>query len=371
VFVEPFDPVLRVAPFFLALLSAVLSFGREFVYQWIAPVTPPTHPVECGANFSARYARELGLDPERAYDFVVSDLGIRSLRIPVYWDEVQPQPGTLRWREVDWQMHRSAAAGARVVLCVGHKVPRYPEYFAPPWAASMPERQFAAALMDFVAAVVVRYRGHAALEAWQVENEAFAGFLGWRFGAGCRDVSRWLPEEIRLVRALDPAHPIVLSYADAPWVGKQLSRTLRLDSDILAVSTYRQVYWRAPFYTGFLAPGELGVLSPLSLSYQRWATNRTGRRLWISELQAEPWPIGPGGLPAATDEELARTMSREQLADTWDMAARSGVDRAYIWGIEWLLFRTARGRDADILELVRDLARCPQGVTRPCAKAVP
>lgn len=345
----------QTVPLLLALLSAALSFGRHFVLQWVIRGTRPA-PIECGATFSARYAGELGLDGREALADTVSDFGIRRLRLPVYWDEVEPEPGRFRWDTLDWQMEAALRLRATVLLAVGHKAPRYPEYFAPLWAAALPEEQFQPALMRFVAAVVLRFREHPALEAWQVENEPLAGFAGWRFGVGSRDVAPWLPEEIRLVRFLDPGHPVVVTYADVPWVASQLPATLRFDADIVGVSVYSRTYWNSPFYRGHLDLSRLGMIAPLSLEYQAWLVGRRGRAFWVTELQAEPWAVDPGGLLAASPQELARTMSREQLERSWKSAAGAGSGRIYLWGVEWLLAQRQRGRDGDILALVRRLA---------------
>ncbi len=310
----------------------------------------------CGASFSARYAAQLGLDPREALADIISDLGIKALRLPVYWDEVEPEPGVFRWDSVDWQMEAAAGGGARVVLAVGHKVPRFPEYHAPVWATQADEQQFRSALARFVSGVVTRYRSHPALEAWQVENEPLAAFAGWRFGENSRDATRCLPGEIGLVRSLDRSRPIVLTYADTPWMAAQLQKTLRFDSDIVAVSVYSRLYFRSTFYTGYVDLTRFGMFAPLSLRYQKQLAARRGRELWAGELQAEPWPADLQGLLSASPEEVARTMSAVHLAGIWERVADAGIDRAYLWGVEWLLYRRKMGLDQETVDLVRVLA---------------
>jgi len=79
------------------------------------------------------------------------------------------------------------------------------------------------------------------------------------------------------------------------------------------------------------------MIAPLSLEYQAWLVGRRGRAFWVTELQAEPRAVDPGGLLAASPAELARTMSAEQLERSWECAARAGAARIYLWGVEWLL----------------------------------
>ncbi len=345
----------RIGPPIFALVAAALTLGRHFVLQaFVRPVRAP-QTIECGANFSARYAAELGLDARQALADILESLAMRSLRLPVYWDEMEPEPGCFLWETLDWQMEAAGSAGASVLLCVGCKTPRYPEYHAPPWAVGLPEEALRDALLRFVEAAVIRFRDHPALEAWQVENEPLAGFGGWRYGEGTRDVTRWLAEEIRLVRSLDGRHPVMVSYADVPWMFTQLPATLSYDSDIIGVSVYSRTYFRSPFFSGYVDLTRFGLLGPLSLGYQRRLAAGKGRELWITELQAEPWPVDPDGLLRADAGEIARTMSRQQLIGSWEYAVGSGIGRVYLWGVEWLLHRQKLGLDLDIVDFVRGL----------------
>ncbi len=351
----------RVGPLTSALAAAAFAMACRSTPRALVDSAPAWPAVQCGANFSARHAASLGLDPRGALGEVLVDLGVRYLRLPVCWDELEPEPGRHRWEILEWQMAAAAAAGARVLLCVGHKVPRYPEYFAPEWAEALSDEEFRPALLSFVAAAVTRFRDHPALEAWQVENEPLAQFAGWRFGERSRDARRWLDDEIAVVRALDPRHLIVASYADVPWMFTQLPGTLRCDADVVAVSVYRRTYFRSPWYRGYVDLNRMGPVGPFSLRYQkRWAA-LYDRELWISELQAEPWPKTPGGLLQAAPEELARTMSRQQLLRSWQEAAGAGISRAYLWGVEWLLHRRRQGLDLDVFEFVRAIASAGRG----------
>ena len=96
------------------LAFGVLSAG---MYIWDAARPQSNAPDEglvFGATYSKEYAQSLGLDWKKAYTAVLDDLGIRLLRIPAYWDEIEPRPGQYDFSDVDWQLAEAGWRGARL-----------------------------------------------------------------------------------------------------------------------------------------------------------------------------------------------------------------------------------------------------------------
>lgn len=119
--------VLWVAVGTLAL--AVLLFA-----YFNLPGPEPREDVRFGVTFSSRFARDLGLDAPETLRALFEDLGVRRVRIPVYWDMVERERGTFDFSDIDWQLDMARQYGAEVILAVGQKVPRWPECFVPTWA---------------------------------------------------------------------------------------------------------------------------------------------------------------------------------------------------------------------------------------------
>jgi len=164
--------------------------------------------VEFGVTYSPRYAASLGLDPEALYAEMLDELGVRHVRLPAYWDELEPEPGVFDFAGVDPYLEAARARGVGVVLVVGYKQPRWPECYPPPWAADLPTEQLREHILALVGAVVTHARAYPNVTMWQVENEPFRTF------GECRGFDVLTPElvaeEMRIIKALDP-RPVLMT----------------------------------------------------------------------------------------------------------------------------------------------------------------
>ncbi len=270
-----------------------------------------------GATFSKEYAQSLGLDWQAAYTAVLDDLGIRLLRIPAYWDEIEPQPGHFDFSDVDWQISEAARRGAKVVLAVGLKLPRWPECHAPGWTEGMGVDEIRRRQLVMVEAAVKHFRGEPAIVNWQIENEPL-----FQFGEDCpRLTADYLKDEVAAVKELD-SRPIILQDAGefSTW-----GPTARY-ADTLGVSLYRVVWDKRFGYVRW--PG-------LAAAYQLRAAlaRRHVDKVIITELQAEPW-VTESITKVPIRDQLAQ-MNPDQLKNNVRFAERIGFPQAYFWGVEW------------------------------------
>ncbi len=321
-------------------------FSQDWLLQWTVRSPGVLPSVEMGATFIRINAEKLKLDWKQTYREMIEDLNIHHIRLPVYWDEIEPERGVFNWESLDWQMQEAAKADAKVVLAIGHRVPRYPECYAPAWAELLNEAAFKEELFQMLQSVVHHFREDAALEAWQVENEPHANVFGKIWGLNCRKVLNYLPEEIKFVRTVDEnKHQIVATYADVPWIVAQYRAMLKLPSDILGITMFEKVFFRSSIINAYVEPyKQLGFFAPISLAYQSELTKRQGKPLWVIELQAEPW--GPKGPYDNSEEEAYQTMNPELLHTIWHRAASAGISRIYFWGVEWWIAEKERGNSA-------------------------
>ena len=298
----------------LILGAAVLVAAAGLLAWRLAAVAPSREPV-LGVTFSTLYAKELGLDWKEAYLATLDELGVRHLRIPVYWNAIERAEGEYDWSETDWMLREAAARGAHVTLAVGRKVPRWPECHAPEWVAALPPAAQDERLMAFLAAEIEHFKHAPAVARWQVENEPL-----FRFGLCPPPDAEILARELALVRARD-ARPILLTDSGELSAWRPLGRL----SDTLGISLYRlvwndglgQIYWPVPpsFYTDrirFLAPAG-GVI--------------------VSELQAEPW--FHESVEATSIELQLAQMNPRRLHANVAFAKATGVSDIYLWGVEW------------------------------------
>ena len=343
----------------LFLLTLILLFSKDFFLQWTVKDSGVANEVKVGTTFIKINAEALGLNWKSAYREIVNDIGIKQIRIPIFWDQIEPKPGIFDWETLDWQMQEASKANAKILLVVGHRVPRYPECYAPDWTRSLDDRDFKQALFNMTTAAVLHFKDHPALEAWQVENEPLAKILGKIWGGEtCREVAPLVAEEVKLVRSLDQhKHPTIVTFAFSPWMTSQIRETLDFDSDVVAITLFNKLFFRSPVYSGYVEMFRMGFFSPLRLAYQAAIAQQKAKPFWVAEMQAEPWgPDGPYRF--AHPEDAYISMNPDRLTETWNYATRSGISRIYLWGAEWWLSERNKG-NSSMLNAVKELVAHP------------
>ena len=232
----------------------------------------PTQTPEFGVTYSTRYAKELGLNWQEAYLAILDDLQPSLLRLPVYWDDVEYQPGVYFWHEIDFMVQQAQQRGAKVTLVLGIKEPRWPECYIPKWADEMKTPGAEERLIKYIEEAVRHFRGYSNIDRWQIENEAF-----FPFGKCPPTNMNRFTRELEAVHTLDN-RPVQLTVSGEldPWVD------MAFPADILGISLYR-VTWHdlAGFFYYPITPE----------FYRARARIAEGlvEKIIISELQAEPW----------------------------------------------------------------------------------
>ena len=155
-----------------------------------------------GVTFSEPYALSLGLDPAAVYRALIDDTGLEIVRLCLYWDRTEPEPGTFDFRSLDRQVDEAATANLDIILALGQKAPRWPEFHIPRWT-SRDDPGFEPHLLRILEASVRHFRD-APIAVWQVENEPYFAF------GGAPIKESLLRREIDVVRSLDD-RPIMLT----------------------------------------------------------------------------------------------------------------------------------------------------------------
>lgn len=311
--------------FILAAVIIIAAFSVFWVIRKNAPAESAGGPIAWGVTFSAPYARYFDLDWKKVYIDILDDLGVRALRIPAYWEEIEPQRGNYRFDDLDWQLQEAKKRNTFVILAVGKKLPRWPECHSPDWAKNLSQEDLDGAAQNYIKTVVRRYKSYSAVKYWQIENEPF-----FAFGEGCKEISRdTLKQEIALVKSLDN-RPIIITDSGelSSWVG-----TASL-ADILGISMYR-VAWSKLF--GYL-------FYPVFPAFYRERANLIKylvSDVIVTELQVEPWaPTDIKNLPLA---EQYKSMNLQRFEDNIEFARRTGFKEIYLWGVEWWYWIKTRG----------------------------
>jgi len=269
----------------------------------------------------------------------MDDLGVRLIRLPVYWNETEKVKGEYDWKETDYFMNEAALRGAKITLVLGQKVPRWPECHIPDFArAELGTDAYADDLVHFVQITVERYKDHPALLRYQVENEPL-----FPFGLCPPPDLNLLNREIEVVRSLDPNHEIQLTVSGESESWLDLAKT----ADVIGVSLYRVVWNRT------IGP----IVYPHSAAW--YSVQRQTIALWvknsiISELQAEPW-FDAGVIPSNLDDAYT-AFPADRLRDHVAFAKRTGFSEVYLWGVEWWYYLRTHG-DSRLFDEARSIFR--------------
>ncbi len=327
------------------IVAIVLLAG--FVGRYWYAAAPEGRPA-LGISFSCRQVEYLGGDCQTAFAALLDDVGVRHVRLSLYWDDVEPRPGQYDFSAIDALVSAAAVRGADVLMTVGIKAQRYPEVYLPGWVADVSGLSEGAALdevpgvrsaaLAYIKVAVRHFSGDSNIVGWQVENEPFIKnfdkIRGWVISPGMIDA------EVAVVRAADAGrHPVVVTHSSWTIYDQAWKRALGA-ADILGQNLFAKKAWITDWWYFF--PFEMGPFVP-DLPSQSAAARAPGKDLWITELQAEPEERNS---LTALELRAAKSMSPRILASNVKLARRSGAARVYLWGAEW--WYAIRGRDPNM-----------------------
>jgi len=282
------------------------------------PIKKGSDKVELGVTFSSRYAQDINVDWQANFIAMLDDLGVRKIRIPIYWDLVEKEKGQYDFSQLDWQLQEAAKRQAEIILVVGQKVPRWPECAIPSWAQNDDQIR-KTRLLKFINTVVERYKKESAVKYWQVENEPFLGF------GICPPLDvPLLDMEIGLVHLIDPSRKVIVT--DSGELSLWISAAKR--ADVFGTTMYRTIWKEGLGY--FTYP-----IGPRFFHFKKWLAHLfSGQENFIViELQTEPWVAGwTINRPL---EEQFQSMNAGQLKENVEFAQKVGFSEVYLWGVEW------------------------------------
>ena len=302
----------------LLVTISLCAISVGFAIAVLIKKVPLVETKQFGVTFSKPFAEKLGLDWKKNYEEIFTDLGIRHLRIPVYWPEIEPEKGRWVFNDIDWQLEKAKEYDAKVILAIGRKLPRWPECHEPEWAKNLNEEEKQELILEMIKNVIRRYDSHPAVSTWQVENEPFLPF------GECPAFNvKFLDKEIDLVKGLSNK-PIIVS--DSGEFGIWLPAAKR--ADIFGSTLYRHVWTKLIGHFTYPLPPAFFRLkqSLLKLFIDQ-------KPMIVVELQAEPWQ--QKALYETSIEEHLVHMNPGRFNKILEYIEGTGFDTFYFWGVEW------------------------------------
>ncbi|HEY1420220.1 MAG TPA: hypothetical protein VGG90_05870 [Candidatus Dormibacteraeota bacterium] len=327
------------------LVGVAVMLGSE---AWIQPAPPP--PL-AGFSFSPLVSEWAHRDPQTDLALLLATTNPDLVRLPVYWETVQPAPDQLDFSELDALLavvashNQYAPNPTRVVLTVGARNFLYPELHEPAWAGVrqqpvLNQVQSGSAYRTYFESTIARYRGSPLLYAWQVENEPF-DYVGNVITGDDQIKVAQLNWEIAEARTLDHVHKIVITTFDG-W---------NVAVDMLQLYAKPALQLLGGYPSGHpgeaLAAGDAlgldlyldGPSTPLkftstdlraewkeqAVTFWTGQAQSMGKEVWLTEMQAQPWADIAGKFK--TSDLVASAVDYRQ----------EGLQVVLMWGVEtWL-----------------------------------
>jgi hypothetical protein len=302
--------------FYLLVVGVTVITLALFTSAYVWLNTRPTTDPVFGVTFSWVYAHQLKLDPVETYLALIDDLGVKDVRLPLYWSDIEIDPDVFEWELADELVEIAEDREVDLTVVVGMKVPRWPECYIPDWAQLLDEHSQHEQTLDFIEEAVKRYKNSIAVTRWQVENEPF-----FPFGICPSITTAQFKERVDLVRSLDD-RPIQVTVSGelGPWLESAQS------ADILGISMYRKTWNHLFGY--FVYP-----LTPEYYFFRASLVKGYVSRVIVSELQAEPW--FPEDIESRPLTDWYDVFTQEMLMDNVEFVRKAGLSEAYLWGTEW------------------------------------
>jgi hypothetical protein len=312
---------------FIWLIFLVWFFWwLKFANHYPRQITLEAKPDFWGVTYSPKLAVELGLDWGETFIKIIDDLGVKNVRLPIYWDWVEEKKGEYNFFTFDYILDQGKQRNVDFIINIGWRLPRWPECHSPEWLDKNNETVRKAEILKMLETVVLRYKDRPEIVAWQVENEPL---FDW-FGECPKGDKEFLEEEVALVKRLD-SRPIIISASGELSSWRQETKI----GDIFGTTMYRVVwnnwfgYFRYPWPTWFY---------PMKANL----VGQPKHQIIISELQAEPW-VPHGSLASISNQEIQKSLSIRQLEANMQYAIDTGFNQAYLWGVEYWYAKYQQG----------------------------
>ncbi len=328
--------ILSISSLFLLLVVYYFWFDRHYP----AKIDLQAKPNYWGVTFSKHFAAtDLKLDWRAAYLAILDDLQVKQIRLPLYWDEIEPTVNHYAWADNDWMISEGAKRNAKFIVVLGMRQPRWPECHFPDWAKNLDTAPRQQAVLDLLKQTVSHYKNNSAVTMWQVENEPLLASFGV-----CPPVDEsFLEKEVALVKSLDN-RPILITGSGelSLW-----THETKLGDDFGA-TLYRVVWDIKTGYFHYFFPAQF-------YDWRLALNHRTSNTAIVAELQAEPWSPN-GGLYNFPVKEADKSFDLQQFKANLQYAINLNWQAAYLWGAEWWYYQKQQG-NSEYWDLAKQMLR--------------
>lgn len=321
------------------IILLIITAGIFYLVRKPSGTVSNAEDIQWGVAFSKIFSVQMGLDWKENYLAVLDELKPAAIRLPIYWQDIEPDPGKYDFSDYDWMVEEARKTNTKLILVIGRKVPRWPECHSPFWADKLSENEKQEKILEYISASVEKYKNIDNLYLWQVDNEPFLPF-----GSCTKFDVNFLDREIATVRNLDPDHKIMVTDSGELSIWVRAAKR----ADIFGTTMYR-VIWKSPVgYFKYPLPPSFFWLKAniVHLLYP-------GKPIVVSELQAEPW--GPKLINDLSVDEQMKSMDINQFRENIEYAKQVGFPENYLWGAEWWYWMKEKQNRPEFWEAAKEV----------------
>ncbi len=308
--------------------------------------------MKIGVTFDYEQCNNLGLDWREVLNYI-DKYDIPIVRIGLKWNKIEKEKGKFDWEAYDGILKFLDRNKIEVVLCLGMKSPRWPEFFIPGWLSLKKSKNFRVLsnndilrqrLFLFFEKAIERYSRFKYIRSIQLENEPFLE-AGPQKG---RIDHLFLIEELSFLKTLTSLQ-IVLNAQGLPTTGviaeylkgrNEYKKKLIEICDVFGINIYERFEGKTlgglkkTFKAGRFAWMYLKKLIDHAESYKK--------DIFVTELQAEPWQLGEVDLRNAYSN---KTCNPRMVLKNIQKLKSLGLKTILLWGFEFHIVCKVMGND--------------------------
>lgn len=285
-----------------------------------------------GTTYSHRHIAYLGLDNSESFQKLL-DFGFDIIRLGCYWDEIEKSRGTFDFSAITSLLDNCERVKQKVLITVGMKAPRFPEFYIPHWIYD--ENEINERVITFIQQTVNKFSSYKCIEAWQVENEPLH-----RSGP----LNKVIPidlliEETKIIRSMDKRDIVINYWGNDAVISRNIFKIERF-ADIIGLD----IYFKVPGIFG-KHWGPLGGVKPI-----KYLIKNIKKPVWITELQAEPWEKNE----IVTKNPNPKSISPDLIKTNFNKTLELKPEIVFFWGYEYWIYRSREG-DNSYLKTIADI----------------
>lgn len=277
-----------------------------------------------GWTYSHRQAEWLGISAETGLQDIL-EWQPTCVRLGVYWDESEPSPQHYDFSKIIELLEICEKKHQPVLLSVGMKAPRWPEFYFPQHIVPNPQNpQTQSALLEFLEKTLDTLQKYTCITHWQIENEPLDP-------SGPNDQVipfAFLQTECELIRQKDSRPLVVNLWGNDVAARGHWPRAATL-ADIVGLDLYYKQH-----LTSLLGKN---IYSGPRISHARLQKKiaTSEKPVWITELQAEPWEKDEATYRSSAPTSMNLTLLKKNITTGLTL----GAEMILLWGAEYWLWK--------------------------------